>query len=68
MMDMGNIWGPLIGFNLGIELGQIVVIAISVPITWGLKRIGKWDLLVPEFSRVLAAVGVFLVIQRVWEL
>ncbi|MBS12024.1 MAG: hypothetical protein CME19_10545 [Gemmatimonadetes bacterium] len=68
MMDMGNIWGPLIGFNVGIELGQIVVIAISVPIIWGLKRIGKWDLLVPEFSRVLAAVGVFLVIQRVWEL
>lgn len=68
MMDMGTIWGPLIGFNVGIEIGQIVVIAISVPMIYGFKKLGKWELLVPEFSRIIAAVGVFLVISRVWEL
>ncbi|HCK09622.1 MAG: hypothetical protein CME21_13950 [Gemmatimonadetes bacterium] len=68
MMDMGNIWEPLVGFNVGIELGQIVVIAISVPVIYGFRKLGKWDALVPEFSRVIAAVGVFLVISRVWEM
>ena len=67
-MDMGNIWEPLVGFNVGIELGQIVVIAISVPVIYGFRKLGKWDALVPEFSRVIAAVGVFLVISRVWEM
>ena len=68
MMDMGNIWSPLIGFNIGIEIGQIVVIGVSVPVIYAFKRMGKWELLVPEFSRVIAAVGVFLVVSRVWEL
>jgi hydrogenase/urease accessory protein HupE len=67
MMDLGNIWGPLIGFNVGIELGQVVVIAISIPIIYGFKKLGKWEALVPELSRVIAAVGVFLVVSRVWE-
>lgn len=68
MLDMGNIWGPLIGFNLGIELGQIVVIGLSIPVILGLRRLGVWEKLVPEFSRIIAAVGTFLVISRIWEI
>lgn len=68
LLDMGTIWGPLVGFNVGIELGQIVVIGLWIPVIWGFGRLGKWDDLVPEFSRVIAAVGVFLVISRVWEI
>ena len=67
-MDMVNILEPLVGFNVGFELGQIVVIAISVPVIYGFRKLGKWDALGPEFSRVIAAVGVFLVISRVWEM
>jgi hydrogenase/urease accessory protein HupE len=68
MMDMGNIWGPLVGFNIGIEVGQIFVIGVSIPIIWGFRKLGCWEDLVPEISRIIAAVGVFLVISRVWEL
>tara|TARA_B100000676_G_scaffold181991_1_gene178856 strand:+ start:188 stop:739 length:552 start_codon:yes stop_codon:yes gene_type:complete len=68
VMEMGTIWNPLIGFNIGIELGQIVVIVVSVPIIYVLRKLVRWDALVPEISRILAAVGVFLVISRVWEL
>ncbi len=67
MLDMGTIWGPLVGFNVGIELGQICVIAIAVPIIYAMRAIGKWDILVPELSRMIAAVGLFLVITRVFE-
>lgn len=68
VLDMGAIWGPLIGFNVGIELGQILVIALWIPIILGFRWLGKWDALNPELSRVIAAVGVFLVISRVWEI
>jgi hydrogenase/urease accessory protein HupE len=68
MFDVGNIWEPLVGFNIGIELGQIFVIGVSIPVIWGLRRTGRWEDLIPEFSRIIAAVGVFLVISRVWEL
>ena len=68
MLDMGTIWGPLIGFNLGIELGQICVIVIAVPFIYGMRALGKWKALVPELSRMIAAVGLFLVIQRVFEI
>jgi hydrogenase/urease accessory protein HupE len=68
LMDMGNIWGPLVGFNIGIELGQVFVIALSIPVILGFRRLGIWEKLVPEFSRIIAAIGVFLVISRIWEL
>jgi len=68
LLGMGNIWGPLIGFNVGIELGQIVVIAIVFPVMWALKRWQLLDVLVPEFSRMIAATGFVLLIWRVWEI
>lgn len=68
MLDMGTIWGPLIGFNVGIELGQICVIAISVPMIYGLRAVGKWEVLVPELSRMIAAVGFFLVMTRLFDI
>tara|TARA_Y100000588_G_scaffold167138_2_gene180978 strand:+ start:980 stop:1285 length:306 start_codon:yes stop_codon:yes gene_type:complete len=68
MLDMGTVWGPLIGFNVGIELGQICVIAISVPMIYGLRTVGKWEVLVPELSRMIAAVGFFLVMTRLFDI
>ena len=68
MLDMGTIWGPLVGFNVGIEIGQICVIAIAVPIIYGMRALGKWDVLVPELSRMIAAVGLFLVVQRLFDI
>src|SRR5437016_3934794 len=31
MLEMGNVWIPLTGFNIGIELGQIIVICTVFP-------------------------------------
>jgi hypothetical protein len=44
------------------------LIGVTIPVIWGLRKTGRWEDLVSEFSRIIAAVGVFLVISRAWEL
>lgn len=57
--------GPLVAFNSGVELGQIAVAAIVLPVIWKLRdrplfvRFG-----VPACSCVVAAAGAFWFIQR----
>lgn len=53
---VGTTCGPFVGFNSGIELGQIVVIAI--PVIYAFWHVGKWEVIVSELSRIIAAVGV----------
>lgn len=64
MLGSGNIWSPLIGFNIGIEAGQLVVIAIALPLMLLLKKFGEEREIVIEISRVIAAVGAVLVVWR----
>jgi hypothetical protein len=33
----GSIVGPLIGFNLGVELGQLAIVAMFLPVAWALR-------------------------------
>ena len=58
---------PLISFNLGVELGQIVVAAIALPIIWKLRTkprfVQSWA---PVCSIVVALAGSGWLIQRVW--
>ena len=58
---------PLVGFNLGVEAGQIVVAAAVLPIIWKLRkseRFVRWG--VPACSAVLAAAGAYWLIQRLF--
>jgi hydrogenase/urease accessory protein HupE len=56
---------PLLSFNLGIELGQISIAAIVLPIVWSLRRqplfVARW---VPACSVVVALLGSYWFIQR----
>jgi hydrogenase/urease accessory protein HupE len=63
-----DIWAPLLGFNLGIELGQIMVITILFPLLWWMRRAGREGLIVPEISRVIAAIGGMLMVARIFGL
>jgi hydrogenase/urease accessory protein HupE len=58
---------PLVAFNLGVESGQIVVAGVLLPVIWKLR---KWDLFlrrgVPVCSAVVAAVGGYWLIQRLF--
>ncbi len=65
-LGSGNIWAPLLGFNLGIELGQLIVIAVLFPFIWWMRKVHKEAVLIPEISRIIACVGAVLLVWRIW--
>ena len=63
----GGILLPLFSFNLGVELGQIMVAAVALPIIWKLREnpmfIARWA---PACSAAVVLFGSFWFVQRVW--
>jgi hydrogenase/urease accessory protein HupE len=58
---------PLVSFNLGVELGQIVIAAAVLPVIWTLRArpvfVRRW---VPTCSLLVALLGSYWFVQRVW--
>jgi hypothetical protein len=65
--NTGGVALPLLSFNVGVELGQIVVAAVALPIIWKLRAkavfIGRW---VPVCSSAVVLLGSFWFVERVW--
>jgi hydrogenase/urease accessory protein HupE len=63
----GGIALPLFSFNLGVELGQVMVAAVALPIIWKLREnpmfIARWA---PACSAAVVLLGSFWFVQRVW--
>jgi hypothetical protein len=63
----GGLVVPLVSFNLGVELGQIAIAAIALPLIWSLRTrpvfVRRW---VPAASSMVAVLGSFWFVQRVW--
>ena len=63
----GGIVLPLFSFNLGVEIGQIMVAAVALPIIWKLREnpmfIARWA---PACSAAVVLLGSFWFVQRVW--
>jgi hydrogenase/urease accessory protein HupE len=59
---------PLVGFNLGVELGQLSVAAIVLPILWKLRKnpsfVPRW---VPICSLAVASAGSYWMVERVLQ-
>lgn len=56
---------PLLTFNLGVELGQIVVAAAVLPVVWRLRRSEKFVTRgIPVLSAVVALAGLYWFLQR----
>ena len=59
---------PLVGFNLGVEVGQLSVAAIVLPILWQLRRnsvfVRRW---VPVCSVAVTLAGGFWMIERMMQ-
>jgi len=61
-----SIWKPLLSFNIGIEIGQVIIVAIIMCITWLVVSIFKaprreWNLLL---SGVGLGIALILMIER----
>jgi hydrogenase/urease accessory protein HupE len=56
---------PLFGFNLGVEIGQIAVAAIALPILWRLRAVPRFARYgAPALSIGISAAGLIWLVQR----
>ena len=56
----------LIGFNVGVEFGQLAFVAVVMPVITWLAKPGRVALLPQALSVVVAAMGTFWLIERVF--
>jgi len=56
---------PLVCFNLGVEIGQLTIASIMLPLIWKLKPTfpRRW---VPATSVAIIVIGSYFLVQRVW--
>ena len=60
-------WAPLLGFNLGVELGQILVIALAYGLAWIARRVltmAQQRQAIQQTLAALLALGVFWTLTR----
>lgn len=63
----GGFWPALIGFNLGVEFGQLSVIALAFALTfWFRKKDWYFKGVVVPVSLLISAVGLYWAAQRIW--
>lgn len=56
---------PLVGFNAGVEVGQLAVAAVVLPIVWSLRRRPAFVRVgVPAFSALVAVAGASWLVAR----
>jgi hypothetical protein len=70
LLPPDHVIAPLLGFNLGVELGQLVIVVIALPLAWlaarelGAQRYRRR--LLPILSVLIALVAVKWLIERVF--
>lgn len=61
----GGIAMPLFSFNLGVELGQIAIAALVLPIIWQLRKNDRFLRRgVPVLSGIVVAAGLYWLVER----
>jgi hydrogenase/urease accessory protein HupE len=60
-----SVLGPLVAFNLGVEIGQLSVAALLLAIVWSLPRTGPLRRFPQLASLGIAAIGLFWFVQRI---
>ncbi len=59
------LWLSVLGFNLGVEAGQLVIVALGVPVLWRLRaRRAYVRVLFPLGSAVILGVALFWTVER----
>lgn len=67
-LKAGNLAIPLVFFNLGVELGQTLIISLVYPLTLGLNRMmkGSYLLLKRGILALIAGVGLYWMVERLF--
>jgi len=64
----GALAGPLVGFNLGVEIGQLCIVALVLPLAWSLRGTRTYRGAFAAGSLAIAAVAGLWLVQRAFDL
>jgi hypothetical protein len=64
----GALAGPLIGFNVGVEIGQLCIVAVVLPIAWSLRGTRTYRGAFAAGSLVIAGIAGLWFVQRAFDL
>lgn len=65
--DGHSVWVPLFSFNVGVEIGQLSIVVVALPLlTWARRepRFLRWGL--PASSAAVSLMGFYWLVERVW--
>ena len=63
-----NLWLSLLGFNLGVELGQLTIVILLFPILFAIRRLAAYrQLLIPAAATVMILISTSWVVERSFD-
>ena len=63
-IEGSGVAAPLLGFNLGVEAGQLVLVAIFFPVLMAINKTGKRVTILTACSYLAALIGSYWVVER----
>ncbi|MEP6505303.1 MAG: HupE/UreJ family protein, partial [Betaproteobacteria bacterium] len=67
-LAQGALVGPLVGFNVGVEIGQLCIVAVVLPLAWSLRSTRTYRGAFAAGSLAIAAVAGLWFVQRAFDL
>jgi hypothetical protein len=64
----GALVGPLVGFNVGVEIGQLCIVAVVLPLAWSLRGTRTYRGAFAGGSLAIAGVAALWLVQRAFDL
>ena len=64
----GALVGPLVGFNVGVEIGQLCIVALVLPLAWSLRGTRTYRGAFAGGSLAIAGVAGLWLVQRAFDL
>ena len=64
----GALVGPLVGFNVGVEIGQLCIVALVLPVAWSLRGTRTYRGAFAGGSLTIAAIAGLWLVQRAFDL
>ena len=65
-LPQGEVIKPLIGFNLGVELGQVTVLVTAFAATFWIMKKPAFGIVRKIASAMIGAVGLYWTVERIW--
>ena len=68
-LERGNLVVPLLSFNLGVELGQLLIVGLFLPLAWALRGSALYRrVLLPGGSLAILALALLWLVERAFDL